>query len=574
MKQAVKTIIPFVLLLVTICIVTFSYAAYSTNLIIGMEGVVKSYKEDITVTNVAFSTLTNATEVFNPEFTTNTATFHISLNNTSTVVYNVTIANNTDVDKKISRLNIVKTNDNVDLDKNALSVGTVIPANSTITITYEISTSETTDQSDDIRLEYSFIDSSVTRPYINHDDTYNVDVLNIGDEKFFVVSNTNGQIKAFAMYNLYVGNIYRKASSTLLKNINQYDGDYNRQSSDARGNADSLDIDRITYAYGGHYWNSRDWGVDIYNSNSYMYEYLENYEDYIHDYYGVDITASMMNVNTLNQLGCAISLDNNASNDSCASAPDWVKNTSFWTQTTANARFMYGIYLSGGIGIVDSVNMYQFGLRPFITINSSDVEYRYENEAVQYSSTYSINGNNYNVTIININGEKFYKLRDDGNNIIALAAHNLDPSIDEQFSDDTGTGYIAYSNTNYWMDGNNVKPQYGNLITYVYDSNSNLYPHIESYKSKLQAIDSSINVRLMGWNDFLNFATTNNPPLDVNRPYLYSTSYWTGLAETSDSIIQVQSTNTGSGPMVSTNSTSCGIRPVLVINSNNVRTIG
>ena len=111
------------------------------------------------------------------------------------------------------------------------------------------------------------------------------------------------------------------------------------------------------------YWGSASSGTYVYDSNSILYEYVENYRVYLESYGAVIEEARLIKVEELVALGCS------SSDYRCTSAPEWVYSTSYWTGNYLNENFVNSIF-AGGSYITSSEYGYDIGhgIRPVITL--------------------------------------------------------------------------------------------------------------------------------------------------------------------------------------------------------------
>jgi len=191
--------------------------------------------------------------------------------------------------------------------------------------------------------------------------------------------------------------------------------------------------------------------------------------------------------------------------------------------------------------------------------------------------------------IVKIQSEEFYFLTYEGKNMVLLSRYNLkvgnvivkennsyklsktygpnDPGFGRQSSEMVGyafnssnselRGVITFSNRNYWSGQLGEGKKYPD--NYVYDSNSNLYQHIENYKTYLESLGANIKeARIIKHSDYSSKA---------GNEIMCATTYWTGQAlpyNNNDSYITmtISPENGGQSPY---NATLFGVRPVIVI---------
>ena len=180
----------------------------------------------------------------------------------------------------------------------------------------------------------------------------------IKDECFYVISSDTDTVTLFAKYNLYVGGEKNGSNFVLY-------------GSEASGKQDACmkdyTIDGVTVSKGvirfasTQYWAGATSSY-VYNSNSMVYPYVENYKNYLASF-GVTINdARLISYEELLALGCTTSWR-------CGSAPSWVYSTSYWTGSSHYAgaysihKVLTGGYFSGSFSL-----SFPGGVRPVIVI--------------------------------------------------------------------------------------------------------------------------------------------------------------------------------------------------------------
>lgn len=159
---------------------------------------------------------------------------------------------------------------------------------------------------------------------------------------------------------------------------------------------------------------------------------------------------------------------------------------------------------------------------------------------------------------ITIGNEHFYVISNDKDSITMLAKYNLyagnhctsstactpygeeatgmqDPTMFGWLADGSfpRNGTLEFSLTNYWLSNVNSYP------SYVYDSNSNLYTSVENYKLHFQNTGVTIvEARLIKYEELLELGCLASDWTCSSSSYswIYSTSYWTGSASSSNKI--------------------------------------
>ena len=196
--------------------------------------------------------------------------------------------------------------------------------------------------------------------------------------------------------------------------------------------------------------------------------------------------------------------------------------------------------------------------------------------------------------IVKIGTEEFYVVRHQGNDLVLLARYNLkvgsiyndytkirDYSSDEdgygmqdatvlglQDSSSDSNGVITFADTNYWngkvgegldYPGNYCPSRSNTNCAEVFDSNSNLYIHVNNYANKLSKLGVTIKkARLLTLDEENLFLNSSK---DVE---LFYTSFWLSSAFGNDAI-QVVPHNRNFSDFSYYNYNRYGVRPVIEI---------
>ncbi len=196
--------------------------------------------------------------------------------------------------------------------------------------------------------------------------------------------------------------------------------------------------------------------------------------------------------------------------------------------------------------------------------------------------------------LIRIGTEEFYVVSNDSNRLILFARYNLkvgknynynthtvttiptnEPGYGIQSSemhglndnDRTANGTVAFASTDYWTGKMGEGKQYP--TSYVYDSNSLLYPYLENYKNYLKSFGVDPVVKLVDDED-----TELYPFFRDSRFYgiICSTSFWTGNEYTVQGEPNYIGVHYYSNPpqngLSGYRSSGFGIRPIVVLNNN------
>ena len=175
------------------------------------------------------------------------------------------------------------------------------------------------------------------------------DILKIANEEFYVMENDGDLIKLFAKYNLYVGYV---CTSNQESSCTAY-------GSEATGLQDSTMLgyvvnggDRMgTIKFSADtYWeadinpNTYEYipPVYVYNENSSLYHYVENYKTYLEKQNVNIIEARLISYDELVKLGCSV--ENGNCNNSQYS---WIYSSGYWSGSAYSDYDVWGVNHSG-----------------------------------------------------------------------------------------------------------------------------------------------------------------------------------------------------------------------------------
>ncbi len=104
--------------------------------------------------------------------------------------------------------------------------------------------------------------------------------------------------------------------------------------------------------------------ANVFDSNSLLYEPLENYKNYLRSTLGkTSVATKLITREGLISLGC---------NNSCTSAPSWVYSTNYRTASAYDNYYVWNVYSNGGTD-GNPFDIPALGLRPVITISKSEL---------------------------------------------------------------------------------------------------------------------------------------------------------------------------------------------------------
>ena len=373
----------------------------------------------------------------------------------------------------------------------------------------------------------------------------------IGEECFYIISNDGSTVKMLSKYNLHVGNKYDVTNG--ITAIANPTGIQNANALGWTNNNPPATNPRlgITVFSSNTYWTSSvsSYPTYVYNSNSTLYSYIENYKVHLQNLGATINEARLIKLEELNSLGCS------HVNNWCGSAPSWVYATTYWTGTASSTTDIMYVDI-GKVFKSYSYNMnMSYGVRPVIEIDVDEIFV--QSGARLVSGSLDTIGSE-----VCIDEECFYIFKNDGTNVSMISKYNLHigntydgtvvPLVNPTgiqnekaigwFSGRSktnpiigGIGFYSYGNI-YWSS------LVTNYPAYVFNANSPIYSHLQNYKNILINKGANVsNIRLIQVNELVNLGCniSTSSCTSSQYPWLYSTSYWTSSAASSSTVYHV-----------------------------------
>ena len=167
----------------------------------------------------------------------------------------------------------------------------------------------------------------------------------IKNECFHIIDNDGETVTMLAKYNLHIGNYYDGT-------VNPLTNPTGVQNSKAIGwfagrSKTNPIIGSIAFTeYENNYWSSTtsSYPKYVYDNNSIIYNYLENYKTTLTNY-NVEISnIRLIDVNELVNLGCS------TTSKTCTSSNySWLYSTSYWTGSAASSSDVYHVMSDGNL---------------------------------------------------------------------------------------------------------------------------------------------------------------------------------------------------------------------------------
>ena len=369
------------------------------------------------------------------------------------------------------------------------------------------------------------------------------DKIQIGDENFWVISNTNGTIRALAEYNINVGS---------NKNPSVTEG---LQNESVRG-----------YRSGG----GTKYGNVAFSSSSSTYS-GSAYEGYINSYisllvstYGLnagDISGDAITKTELETLGC-----NSSSNTCSGSSYPWVYTTSYWSGSAYSSSLVWDVRSDGLFGRYSCGSDSPFGVRPVIELNASEFIVEPVYKVITQAGSSLTTGDK-----IAIGDENFWVISNTNGTIRALAEYNINvgsnknPSVTEGLQDESvkgrlqsGTKYgnVAFDSSGTTYAGSALEGyinDYIDLIVSTYGLNASDIRGDAITYTELETLECD------GSSDYTCSGSTYS--------WVYTTSYWSGSAYDSNYVWDVNS-NGDFDANGYYNGYYFGVRPVVILSES------
>ena len=271
----------------------------------------------------------------------------------------------TDSQKKYLRYEVTYQNGESISSKQTLRKGSSMPIKVIVEFRSDIPVSDlpstATSLNHKVTLIYSQSDG--TGSSVIDDGVYNLfkvgNELCLGEECFYVISSDETTVTMLAKYNLYVGGVYNNSW------VAYGDEATGKQDSTMLGVVAAPPFNGTTPFAKTNYWSSTvsSYPTYVYNENSLLYTYVENYKIYLTTLGITPNSARLISYDELINLGCI------AENKSCRLAPSWVYSTSYWTGSAHSSEYLWFISISNNFNHnFHYSGTYAYGVRPVITI--------------------------------------------------------------------------------------------------------------------------------------------------------------------------------------------------------------
>ena len=384
----------------------------------------------------------------------------------------------------------------------------------------------------------------------------------INDQCFYIISNEGSTVTMLAKYNLYVGNIISQNTDIAISNPS------GKQNSTAIG------------WFSGYSNTNPMIGVTAFSNSSGSYSgsivegYVNNYRNILETDYGVDVVEArlitkeeLINEQTFNCI----------EDQSCLDNYPWIYGTSYWTQSSRSGAFgddeVYAVYSDAEFSAYHyGINNNSFGVRPVIEISVDDIEVPPPAKVI--SGDLDTVGSE-----ICIDTECFYVISSTIDTVTMLAKYNLyvGNSVDSDWNvtplaSPTGKQSELASG---WIDGadecygttafsNDISTYEGSIVEgYV-----NNYETILESEYGVDVVEARLITKDELTSDEIGCSADDYTCTRSSYPWIYSTSYWSGSANSTFYVWSVRSNGLFNYGIYSYDN-SFGVRPVIIISRSN-----
>ena len=189
--------------------------------------------------------------------------------------------------------------------------------------------------------------------------------ISIGDEHFYIMDSDEESLTILTKYNLYAG---YKCDSNLYSCTPYGEEATGLQDSNMRAYVPGLSSrEGIIEFSETNYWagESSEYPLYVYDENSILYSYVENYKEYIEEKEATVREARLITYEEMIYFGCI----NANETISCGGVPKWLLANGYWTGSAKEDGRMYAVDSRGFLYDQVPNNNLVFGIRPVLVLN-------------------------------------------------------------------------------------------------------------------------------------------------------------------------------------------------------------
>ena len=378
-KERRIKVLSLLALIVAVLGLTIAFAALSQTLTINGRASMNKSGWDIHFDNLSNASITGeAKEISTPQITDGGITLdniNVSLSKPKDKVeYTVDIVNDGTITAEITSIEMTKLTEEQSKylefyanysDGRDVSESDILKPKQKETVKIVIGFKEDITE-EDLPKEVATIDLSLAINYVQSDEngnggtdipttttkpvyqTYEVgDEIALGNEHFYVISDNENTVTALARHNITLDNVpvqSDSAKTTTFSSSNYW-----------------VKSGNLSSEYGDSYPSF------VYDSNSKLYSYVQNYQTYLKNLGYESVLASLLSYEQAVSLGC------DANSKSCSNAPNFLTTTKYWLGSAGINTDVYNIKTNGKFEYNLYLTLLTYGIRPVITIDKNEL---------------------------------------------------------------------------------------------------------------------------------------------------------------------------------------------------------
>ncbi len=378
-KERRIKVLSLLALIVAVLGLTIAFAALSQTLTINGRASMNKSGWDIHFDNLSNASITGeAKEISTPQITDGGITLdniNVSLSKPKDKVeYTVDIVNDGTITAEITSIEMTKLTEEQSKylefyanysDGRDVSESDILKPKQKETVKIVIGFKEDITE-EDLPKEVATIDLSLAINYVQSDEngnggtdipttttepvyqTYEVgDEIALGNEHFYVISDNENTVTALARHNITLDNVpvqSDSAKTTTFSSSNYW-----------------VKSGNLLSEYGDIYPSF------VYDNNSKLYSYVQNYETYLRSLGYKSVLASLLSYEQAVSLGC------DANSKSCSNAPNFLTTSKYWLGSAGINTDVYNIKTNGNFEYNLYLTLLTYGIRPVITIDKNEL---------------------------------------------------------------------------------------------------------------------------------------------------------------------------------------------------------
>ncbi len=378
-KERRIKVLSLVALIVAVLGLTIAFAALSQTLTINGRASMNKSGWDIHFDNLSNASITGeAKEISTPQITDGGITLdniNVSLSKPKDKVeYTVDIVNDGTITAEITNIEMTKLTEEQSKylefyanysDGRDVSESDILKPKQKETVKIVIGFKEDITE-EDLPKEVATIDFSLAINYVQSDENGNGgtdipttttepvyqtsevgDEIALGNEHFYVISDNENTVTALARHNITLDNVpvqSDSAKTTTFSSSNYW-----------------VKSGNLLSEYGDIYPSF------VYDNNSKLYSYVQNYETYLRSLGYKSVLASLLSYEQAVSLGC------DANSKSCSNAPSFVITSKYWLGSAGINTDVYNIKTNGNFEYNLYLTLLTYGIRPVITIDKNEL---------------------------------------------------------------------------------------------------------------------------------------------------------------------------------------------------------